>query len=116
MESSGASFGLVFLAGGLGSVMRFLVTRLFPAGTLWTGSWSVNGIGCLLIGIASARVQDPHWRLTLMTGALGGFTTFSAFGLETAELLRQGRWPAAVGYVCGQVVLGVGAVAVGTRI
>jgi CrcB protein len=71
------------------------VFRGFPLGT-----WLVNALGGLLIGIAVAafaRWPDPLLRLLLVTGALGGFTTFSAFSAESLALLQAGRlgWAAA---------------------
>jgi CrcB protein len=86
-----SNIGLVMLGGGLGAVCRYLLglaadgllgTR-FPLGTL-----AANMTGCLLIGVAvalSARVRffPPSARLFLMTGFLGGLTTFSTYALET---------------------------------
>ena len=101
---------LVFLGGGIGSVVRYFVAGLdhhlnrgpFPFGTL-----AVNLVGCGLIGLVfafltSGRVADDArepWRLLLMIGVLGGFTTFSSFGLETARLLQDGHHARALIYV-----------------
>jgi CrcB protein len=81
----------------------------FPLGTLL-----VNLLGCLAIGCLAARfervsiVQIPQETRDLcVAGLLGGFTTFSAFGLETANLFKNGAWVAAAGNVLLNVVLGV---------
>ena len=88
----------VGLGGMIGSIMRYLVSGwthkilsslLFPYGTL-----TVNVTGCLLIGILGGLSENkeflsPQMRLFLFIGVLGGFTTFSTFGYETAALLRD---------------------------
>jgi len=112
---------IVFLGAGIGGTLRHAVntlsTRLagpdVPAGTL-----TVNVVGSLVVGmlagfLASRGQVDPAWRLFAMTGLLGGFTTFSAFSLETAQLWQRGQLVAAAAYVSGSVVLSVGAVFLG---
>ena len=86
----------VMAGGALGSGARYLIaTRLnatqimvgFPLGTL-----CVNLAGCLIIGLLSGALPEDHpYRLLLMVGLLGGFTTFSSFGLETTTLINEGR-------------------------
>jgi len=111
---------LLFVGGGLGAVARFglgswVLTRVgegFPWGTL-----CVNWLGCAAIGVAAAALaggaQGPSVRLFFVTGLLGGFTTFSAFGLETFELLADGEASRAFLYVAGSVAGGLAAVALG---
>ncbi|MGH0035167.1 MAG: fluoride efflux transporter CrcB [Myxococcota bacterium] len=112
---------LLFAGGGIGAVGRFALalwvderTSLqFPWGTL-----AVNAIGCLAIGLlatlADVRgVIPPGLRLFLVAGLLGGFTTFSTFGLETWRMLEAGRWPGAVVYALSSVGVGLLAVVVG---
>jgi CrcB protein len=110
---------LVGVGGFIGSVLRYLASGAvqsaaryahFPWGTL-----AVNTAGCLLIGflagLAETRhVLSPDQRLFLITGFLGGFTTFSAYGYETYFLVRVGETGLAVANACGQVVLGLAAV------
>ena len=117
---------LVGLGGAVGSIARHLLAtwtmqatapQKFPLGT-----FAVNLLGCLaadlLAGWAERHpgVLSPELRLLLLVGVLGGFTTFSAFGLETAQLLRRGDWLVASGYVCGSVLLGLGLVLLGFRL
>jgi CrcB protein len=90
-------YAAVFVGGGLGALLRFLsaqaVSKLFaapfPAGTL-----AVNAAGSLAIGFLykmfGVRAAPPELRLFLITGFLGGYTTFSSYALETANLLLKG--------------------------
>ena len=90
---------LVFLGGGTGALLRFGVGRVVggPAATL-----VVNVAGCFLMGLLAgwllSREQSDGWRLLLGVGLLGGFTTFSAFALDFANLWRE-QPAAAAGYV-----------------
>lgn len=109
---------LVGLGGCIGSVARYLVATwvqsrsgsLFPFGTL-----AVNVLGCLVIGALMALAVEreslsPNLRLLLVTGVLGGFTTFSAFGYETLALVEIERQPwLALANVALEVVLGLAA-------
>jgi CrcB protein len=112
---------LVFGLGGLGAVLRVGIgtavgTRAFPWATLL-----VNLLGCLAIGALYEWLAARHglavlWRPALLGGLLGGFTTFSAFGLETWAMLQSGRTAAAVLYALTSVGLGVLGVAAGVAI
>ena len=109
--------------GALGSLARFwlaagmtaLTGPRFPWGTLL-----INIVGSFVIGLVAAvtlspaRVaMHPDLRVFLMVGFCGGFTTFSAFSLQTLELLQAGDvWPA-TGYIMGSVVLCLSAVLAG---
>ena len=111
---------LVFIGGGIGTALRYCVSlgalRLgvtgFPFATL-----AVNVVGGLAIGCAAGwlalRGGTEAWRVFLTTGLLGGFTTFSAFSLETIQLFEEGRIAAAMTYVGLSVALSLMAVAGG---
>ena len=106
---------LVAAGGAAGSMCRWLLVSTtqrphFPAGTLL-----VNVLGSLLVGWLAARFGGGHGsaRLLLITGFCGGFTTFSAFTLETLQLAQEGRGGRALAYVAASLALGVGAVAAG---
>lgn len=108
----------IALAGGAGSVCRYLVWRavtqpdsVFPAGTL-----TVNLAGCFCIGLLARMVNHDVLRLALITGFLGGFTTFSAFGLETLQLLRNGWISTALVYATASNAGGVAAAWAGWRL
>ena len=86
----------IAVGGALGSMARHAVNQLANASVLRppAGTAIVNLLGCLIIGalaglIASHRIaMPPHWREFVFVGLLGGFTTFSAFGLDTFLLAR----------------------------
>lgn len=113
---------LIGSGGFIGSVLRYLVSGsvqtasqsiAFPYGTL-----AVNVIGCLFIGFLSELAESralfsTDTRSFLVLGILGGFTTFSAFGIETMNLLRGGETALALANIGAQVLLGLGAVWLG---
>lgn len=110
---------LVFLGGGLGSVLRYGVGLLAArAGAAPLGTLAVNLVGCFAIGWLARVLPDPlgggaEARLLLMTGLLGGFTTFSAFSLDAAGLALKGDGALAFGYVAASVAGSLAAVAAG---
>lgn len=93
------SYIAVFVGGGIGAVMRFILGawigqqwgRSFPLGT-----FAVNILGSFLMGflmtlMAESFIENPQWRLFLVVGGLGGFTTFSSFQYETGKLVLDGE-------------------------
>ena len=114
------SFLLVFLGGGLGSGLRYLVTitmnqysKVLPFGTL-----TVNMLGCLLIGLILGYAQKENTltsnqTLLLATGFCGGFTTFSAFANENLELIKNGEIFNFSIYTISSILVGVLAVFIG---
>ena len=115
---------LVGLGGGLGSMARYLsqrwITSIFP-GAFPLGTFAVNFIGCFLIGIfwglSYKNVQhSPAWNLFLMAGFCGGFTTFSAFTLESIGLLRQEKLFLFFFYLAASVVAGILATYAGIKL
>lgn len=112
----------VGLGGALGSLARHGVNMLVShrlGQVVPYATFAVNLAGCAVIGllagmIAGGRIaMTPEMRTFVFVGILGGFTTFSSFGLDTFVLAREGRQLAAALNVAGQVVLGLGAVATG---
>ena len=86
----------------------------FPLGTLF-----VNCVGGLLVGVALAwfeRTPGEMLRLLLVTGLLGGFTTFSAFSVESLVLLQRGEWLLAFGHTLAHVVGALACAAIGLRL
>ncbi len=115
---------IIGLGGGIGSILRYLVqvyisryvTLAFPVGTLL-----VNISGCLLIGLLyglSTRytVITVEWRLFLITGICGGYTTFSSFSYESISLFKQGNYTYFILYTTLSFVLGLLATVGGTAI
>ena len=116
---------LVGLGGFLGSIARYklggLVLHLTAQQRFPYGTFSVNVLGCLTIGILAGLAErydmfGPQARLFLFTGLLGGFTTFSAFGLEAAYLVRRSELLVAALYAGGSVVFGIAAVFLGLKL
>ena len=115
---------LVGLGGGLGSMARYVCQKWvadnyaphFPWGT-----FAVNIAGCLVIGIFwglafKSFAVNESWKLFLMTGLCGGFTTFSAFTLEGIGLIREQRLAVFFSYVGVSVVFGLLATYIGMKI
>jgi len=112
---------LVAIGGALGAVLRYLsvswIGRL--TGELAYGTMFVNAAGSFVMGVLAAimivRMPEGADRLSLllMTGVMGGFTTFSAYSLDAVRLVEQGRMIGALGYAGGSVVLSIGALALG---
>ncbi|HEV3168543.1 MAG TPA: fluoride efflux transporter CrcB [Isosphaeraceae bacterium] len=115
---------IIGLFGGIGSVLRYLVSGWcqglsngsFPVGTL-----VVNVVGCLLIGVLGALFFGPflirdEYRMALMVGLLGGFTTFSSFGWETLTLANNGQLGLALANIVLSNVLGLAAAWAGYRL
>lgn len=105
----------VGIGGGLGSILRYVISAfvgkhvplVFPLGTLL-----VNISGCFLIGVFYSMIArhdgfHPDWRLFLITGICGGYTTFSTFSYDGLILLKQGSGLSFVLYVLGSVVVGL---------
>jgi len=112
----------VALGGGLGAVCRLLISTSFgapdqfPWPTLFINIAGSFGIG-VVAGLGLGQPWFEHWgRYLIMTGLLGGFTTFSAFSLETVALIEAGRVLPALAYALASVVVCVGAAWVGLRL
>jgi CrcB protein len=106
---------LVGLGGGIGSIARYLSQRWFAANFAsvfpW-GTWTVNVAGCFLIGLLwglSFRSDGTgeNWKLFLMTGLCGGFTTFSAFTMEGIGLMREQKTGLFFMYIAASVITGL---------
>jgi CrcB protein len=110
------NFGMVAVVaagGAIGAVARYLlatqVGHWLGTGFPW-GTFAVNIIGCAIMGVltelfALAWSPSPELRALLTVGILGGFTTFSAFSLDTILLMERQVWAAALLYVLGSVLL-----------
>ena len=97
-------FLLICLGGALGSGARYLTYLAVPHGT-----FLVNVIGSFLIAIAIDLLGQTELRLFVITGLLGGFTTYSTFNQETLEMMRIGNWSAAAVNAFGTLVACLGA-------
>jgi CrcB protein len=106
---------LVFVGGGLGASLRHTVNvvcaRCVGTAFPW-GTFVINISGSIVMGLIAGYLTfkgeaSQPWRLFLMTGILGGYTTFSAFSLDTALLYERGEFGLALAYVLGSVVLSI---------
>ncbi len=110
---------LVFVGGGFGSALRFLIGKWLNSsnGGFPYGTFVVNIFGCFIIGIVIGYFSRQHLNqdqtLFLATGFCGGFTTFSAFTLDALRLVEQGRITAAGTYVLASLIVSVAACAAG---
>ena len=105
---------LVAAGGAIGAMARYGSVQIaaryaaFPIGTML-----INILGSLLIGILMAKLQNDSVKLLLITGVLGGFTTFSAFSWDALQLIQRGQAAQAALYILGSVLLSLLAVYVG---
>ena len=107
----------VGLGGFVGAVCRYLIGLVplkeftfFPIKT-----FIINTVGCIVIGLITVAAtrnnnMNPYMLLFLKVGVCGGFTTFSTFALESAELMKNGNPLIALAYMLGSVVVGVGVI------
>ena len=109
---------LVAAGGAIGSVARYklsgIVLHHTPDWRFPLGTFVVNVLGCLVAGLLAALAERHHFftpeaRLLLFTGLLGGFTTFSAFGLETVHLIKRGEYVIAAANASLSVLVGIAA-------
>jgi CrcB protein len=114
----------VGLGGGLGSIARYLCQRwllLSNAPAFPWGTFSVNISGCFLIGLFWGMFfrsgdSTDNWKLFLMTGLCGGYTTFSAFTLESIGLIKEQKILLFFLYAAGSVIIGLLATWFGMRL
>lgn len=112
-------WALLAATGGFaGSLLRYLISLKLPFQTTqfaWA-TFSVNMLGCLLIGILANSLDSPLWKAFLVAGILGGFTTFSGLGLELYKYLDAGFWQRALIYALTSFTLGTVLVYTGSKI
>jgi fluoride exporter len=109
------NYVLVFVGGGLGATLRHVINmtcaRAMGTAFPW-GTFIINITGSTVMGLIAGYLAfkgeaSQPWRLFLMTGILGGYTTFSAFSLDAALLYERGELGLALAYVLGSVVLSI---------
>lgn len=106
---------LVFLGGGIGTVLRFIISKLIPhndSGFPWS-TFSANLIGCFIIGLISgyffktSSTNQSDILLFATVGICGGFTTFSTFAYENINFLKSGDFIFFITYTLGSFILGI---------
>jgi fluoride exporter len=108
--------GLIAGGGAIGALARYglggVVQKWAGPGFPW-GTVGVNLLGCFLFGLATTFLisdrfaLDARWRLFVLVGFMGAFTTFSTFAYETVELMQKSQWLLALGNVLLQNVIGI---------
>jgi CrcB protein len=106
---------LVFIGGGIGSVLRHTINVLCAKGTGGAfpyGTLTANVTGSIVMGLFAGYFAfkgdaAQSWRLFLMTGVLGGYTTFSAFSLDAFALYERGEIGLALAYIAGSVAISI---------
>ncbi|MFC7326290.1 FluC/FEX family fluoride channel [Marinactinospora rubrisoli] len=118
-----AVLGAVSAGGALGAVARYALIRAVPdpPGGFACSTFTVNVIGCFLIGVLMVLVTDVWTRYRLLrpfvgVGVLGGFTTFSAYVVDAQTMLAAGNAGAALGYLAGTLAGALAAVGAGTAL
>ena len=113
---------MVFLGGGLGSICRYGITHLLSGYELTfpLATFLANALSCVALGVLTGltlrdSLTDPHYRLGLMTGFCGGFSTFSTFTNETLTLFANGQIGYALVNVGGSLVVCLGGIYLGIR-
>ena len=109
------NYVLVFIGGGIGSTLRHMINLLCARciGTAFPyGTFIINITGSTVMGLIAGYLAfkgdaSQPWRLFLMTGVLGGYTTFSAFSLDAALLYERGEIGLSLFYVLGSVVFSI---------
>ncbi len=113
---------MVFIGGGLGSLCRFSLSRWIQQTDypFFWGTVLANMLSCfilgLLVGWSMRQPMSDPWKLLLMTGFCGGFSTFSTFTLETYQLLQSGEMLTAFGNVLVSVLIGLFCLYLGVKI
>lgn len=124
MRSQLVSLTFLFFGGGVGTLMRYgLALGLRSPSRVWgfpLGTLAVNIVGCFAIGLLWSALSGPwavreDMRVAILVGVLGGFTTFSSFGLETMQLWSAGHAGRAITYVALSNLLGLTGVWAGLR-
>lgn len=114
----------VLLGGGFGSVARYLLSYFFTKNNVSNFPWATfiaNSLGCLIIGllfgyIQKNNLQNETFKLLLITGFCGGFTTFSTFSLENIQFIQNQNYNLAIIYTLASLFVGLLAVIIGFKI
>lgn len=111
---------LIFIGGGTGSMLRYLIDRWLSSAAFPWGTFAVNIIGCFLIGLFGSWIArhslSPDLRLLLVVGLCGGFTTFSTFSNEALTMMRNGQYALCFTYITISVAAGLAATLIGKTV
>lgn len=104
----------IALAGALGTVARYVLGGWIQRhwlGSFPSATWVINGSGCFLFGLIWTLGEErlgvpPEWRIVILTGFLGAYTTFSTYMFEMGQLAQDGQWGLVLVTWLGQNLLG----------
>ncbi len=123
LDGQGRTFAVIAVGGAIGALARYAVGLALPHGTgaFPLGTFLINVVGCLLIGalivvVTEWRQAHPLVRPFVVTGFLGGFTTFSTYAVDAEQLLGAGRVGTAAAYIVGTLAAAVLATWLGVRL
>lgn len=115
---------LVFLGGGLGSVLRYGISKYYselqPASVFPWATMTSNIISCFIAGLVFALLSkqtiSQEYKWLLIVGFCGGFSTFSAFSYETLNMVQQHQWIEALMYTLASIFLGLLSLYLGLKV
>lgn len=115
---------LIFLGGGVGSVLRYAISVFVKSKSIeypWVATFSVNVIGSFILGyllgyFLKINQEQTGFALALTAGFCGGFTTFSTFSLDVLHLIKSGVFLQAGLYIIGSLILSLGAAFIGYQL
>lgn len=112
---------LVGVGGGIGSILRYLMSHLIKNNNFPLSTFFINIIGSFAIGIAMALSIkfagfNENWKTLIVTGICGGFTTFSAFSFENVSMIQQGKFTLSMCYIISSIILGLLATIAGLKL
>ncbi|SEN33006.1 camphor resistance protein CrcB [Peptostreptococcus russellii] len=109
---------LLSLGGGIGALMRYILSKIIKEHSYFSipiSTMLINIIGSFFLGVSVFAIRDNNLAAFIQTGILGGFTTFSTFLVESFELLKEDGFPSMLKYMLPTTILGVIFFIIGAR-